>query len=91
MSDRWLDVESSVTLEGKPFVLVAWGEQRGEMSPEEARYQAGCFLEVAEAAEQDAFFVCFCREKLGMDTGQILPLLLAFRAFREERRDGKRP
>ena len=91
MGERILEVESSVTREGKPFLIVSWGEQRGQVSPEEARHQAQVFLEAAEAAEQDAFLVSFMRETLGMTDIQIANLLRTFREFREERQDAKRP
>lgn len=91
MEDRILEVESSVTREGKPFLIVSWGEQRGQFSPEEGRHQAQIFLEASEAAEQDAFLVTLMREKLELNDLQIAQMLREFRKFREERLDAKRP
>lgn len=86
-----LSVESAVTLAGKPFVIVRCGDATGQLSPEECRYQAQVFLEAAEAAEQDAFLVSWVRETGGDDPESIAALIKNFRAFREERRDCKRP
>jgi hypothetical protein len=39
---------------GKPFVHLSWGEQSGELSPDEARMHGLYVLQCAEAAEHDA-------------------------------------
>lgn len=92
MSDEQtiLEASAAVTAAGKPFVRLIWGPMRGQFSPEEARRQAVVFLEVAEAAEQDAFLVTLLREKLQMEDRKISQCLKEFRIFREERAAGKR-
>jgi hypothetical protein len=86
-----IEVESSVTLVGKPFLVLSWGSERGQLSPEEARHHAAVVIEAAEAAEQDAFLVMVMREKLAMTDPEIATMLREFRAFREARLDLKRP
>ena len=39
----------------KPYVQLVWGAQVAQLSPDETRAHALRLLEVAEAAEQDAF------------------------------------
>lgn len=50
-----LNVESGVSaFDGSPFVIVTWGHQSGQWTPEEARAHAVHVLEAAYAAEHNA-------------------------------------
>lgn len=59
---------------GEAFVQLSWGDEGGQMSPDELRQHALACLSVAEAAEQDALAV-----KMFADTpqqaGQVLQLM----------------
>lgn len=53
---------SGVNPEGKPFCHLSWGEQHGQLSPEELRAHALRALEIAEAAEMDAIVLEFLKD-----------------------------
>lgn len=51
-----IGVQSIVSMRTRePLVLITWGDQSGQLSPDEARQHALRILECAEAAESDAF------------------------------------
>lgn len=56
-----------------------------QMPPEKARELAMNLLQCAEAAEQDAFFISFLREKVGAEDHQVAGLLVQFREWREQK------
>lgn len=63
MSTDEIHVESGVSLfDGKPFVVLRWGKESGQLSPEEARTHAMWILACANAAESDAVVVAMLRE-----------------------------
>jgi hypothetical protein len=64
-------------------VLIKAADFMTQMPPEKARELALNLLASAEAAEQDAFFISFMREKLGANDQQIAVMLLQFREWRE--------
>lgn len=85
-SDGVIHVESLVSSSTREGVVVfKWGDRRGQLTPDEARAHALVILEVAEAAEADAFMVNFLREKCGAKETEALGTLIAFRAFRKLR------
>lgn len=58
-----IHVESGVSLfNGNPFVVMRWGKESGQLSPEEARTHALWILACANAAESDAVVVTMLRE-----------------------------
>ncbi len=67
-----------------------WGENKAQLSVEEARRYAFSVIECAEAAETDAFIVKFFMEELKMEQGKALQALVTFRSFREQRNAEKR-
>ena len=46
--------ESGVSLKGKPFTHILWGDQRGQLSPAQMRALGIACFRAAEDAEQDA-------------------------------------
>jgi hypothetical protein len=70
---------------GQPIVEIAWGENRGQLTAEEARAHAMRVLECADAAESDLFIFTWVTDSLGMPAPQAATLLADFRAFRERR------
>lgn len=83
-----IKTKSAVNPEGKPFVIVAWGDESGQLDPDEARRFGLSMIETAEAAESDAMFFWFCREKLGMSLEKTAHALKQWRyaRLREEER-----
>lgn len=54
MSADVIHTESGVSaFTGKPFVVVRWGKERGQLTPAEARELGLSILAAAEAAESD--------------------------------------
>lgn len=78
---------SAVT--GKPFVHLAWGGERGQLSCAEARLHGLAVVETAEGAEMDAIVIGWLTAKVGMSITEALPMLGDLRALREEIRAGK--
>jgi hypothetical protein len=74
---------------GEGVVELTWGEMRAQLSVQQAREHALGVLEVAEAAEADAFMVEFFEKDLGMPREKALAVLVAFRGYREKRRKEK--
>src|SRR5260370_26028588 len=67
---------------GAPRVILSWGQDKGVLSPAEARDHALTVLQTADAAESDSFLTGFARERLQFDTGTVQQFLDDFRAFR---------
>jgi hypothetical protein len=85
-----LQHQTGVNKEGKPFVQLLLSKEGQpdqfitQMSPADCREHALAMLEAAEAAEQDAFFVWFLREKLESTLEQAGQILMDFRVWREK-------
>lgn len=76
--------QCGVNAAGEPFVQLLLDDQVvTQFSPAEAREFGVKFMEVAEAAEQDAFLVHFARTALGADDNVASSILIAYRKFRE--------
>jgi len=74
---------------GAPLVELSWGDQAAQFTPDEARAHALRVLEVAEAADQDAFLMDFLLHKVGVvEIEKRAMVLNDFRAWREAR-EGK--
>jgi hypothetical protein len=70
---------------GEGIVQLTWGNEKGQLSPEEARAHALKILECAESAETDAFVVEFFEKILKSTRDQAIQILMEFRNFREAR------
>ena len=78
--------QSGVNAKGEPFVqLLFEGRILGQFTTEEIRQHALTLLEVAEAAEQDAFIWAWTLEHIGGGPQQAMGLLVDFRKFRDSR------
>lgn len=78
--------QSGVNKNGEPFVqLMKDTECIGQFTPEECRSHARGITEAAEAAEQDAFFVQYFKQKMELEDHVVFGFLLDFRRWREER------
>jgi hypothetical protein len=81
---KTIHVESMVaSRDGMPFVVLKWGDERGQLTPDEAREHAHLILEAADAAESDAFIFKFVTEKIQIPE-QAAQILLEFRKFRDQ-------
>lgn len=88
----YIEIEAGVSaFTGDPFCTVraadgAGGKVRasGQLSPSEVRTMALHWLEVAEAAEQDAATLAVCRD-LGLPDEAAGHIVLALRARRDPR------
>lgn len=81
-----IEIESMVGRSARePYVILTWGEERGRLTPTEARHHARRILEAAEAADQDAFMVHFLVDKVGLEFGGALTTLYEFRQWRSKR------
>jgi hypothetical protein len=73
----------------EPFVEIVWGEQRAQLSLEEARNHALYILECADAAESDLFvFQWLTRDVVGTEAdkqAEFQRVMREFQAFREAR------
>ena len=78
-----IHVESLVSAQtGKPIVNIEWGPMAGKLTPAEARAHAQTIMEVAFAAELDAFVVAFFHEKMSLPLEQAVLVLRDFREWR---------
>jgi hypothetical protein len=68
--------------DGKPYVVLKWGQESGQLTPEQARQHALSILEAAEAAEGDAFITEWVTDRIGADGERAVMLLREFRAYR---------
>lgn len=71
----------------KPFVELRHRDFLVQWSPADARHHAMAVLEVAEAAEQDAFFVTFIVEQLKSSDQVAEAMLQDFRGYRAAQRE----
>ena len=86
MTDRVLWHQSGVNKHGEPFVQLLMDDAViCQLSPEEARDHAKNILEATEASEQDAFMLSFMQQKVGLDVGKAMQVIVDFRKWREER------
>jgi len=74
---------------GEPIIVIRWGLQIAQLPVSEARSHAMAILECADAAESDAFLVQFLKEKVKLPDDQYAPILIEFRAYREQCRNDK--
>ncbi len=85
MSNGMIFIESGVSaFTSEPFITLAWGDERGQLTVAEARAHAFALLEACEAATSDAFLFHFARERVGMEVERAAVLLADFRAYRGE-------
>jgi hypothetical protein len=70
---------------GEPQVMLTWGQQAGQLSPEEARQHAQIVMDAAAAAEADSFLFSFLVNRVQTDPPRAGQLLLEFRAWRQRR------
>jgi hypothetical protein len=70
---------------GEPLVMLTWGEQACQVTPEEARQHAMMVLEAAASAETDSFLFSFLVNRIETDRDWAGQLLLEFRAWRQRR------
>src|SRR5688572_21904936 len=79
-----IEIESYVShQDAKGYVKLAWGNESGKLTPEEARLHAFKVMEAAEAADTDAFMMEWLVSNLGIDFMKGLLVLREFRKFRE--------
>lgn len=76
-----LHLEAGVTTAGEPFVHMAWGPKRQQMTPEEARDTGNQFAMIASVAEYEAGFVKWCITKMGVTIAQASVMLIEIREF----------
>lgn len=76
---------SGVNREGMPFCHLRWGEESGQMTPDEVRGLAMGLFACAEAAESDAIAFLWAKEAEFTEL-EIVKMLLHFRRFRGEAR-----
>ncbi len=79
-------VETAVGRDLEPVVKIRVGEVFTTVTVESAREIAGYLMEIAEAAEQEAFLMDFATKSLEVGRDEAGVLLWAFRSFREQRR-----
>ena len=71
---------------GDGFVTLKWGIESGQLTPDEARLHALLILGAAEAAEHDAVFYRWLKERIGMPDEAAAVALVELRDMRELRR-----
>jgi hypothetical protein len=64
------------------YVTIAWGDESGQLTINEARAHGFAALEAAEAAEMDAGFLAFAMSRLDFDVAQAATFLKDLRDFR---------
>lgn len=79
-----LFVHSGVTNNLRPFVHLAWGGERGQLTPDELRTYAFSLLAAAEAAESDSMVLRFVTEKAAIPLDLLGGMLTELRRYREE-------
>lgn len=88
-----LYMEAGVNTAYEGFVHLAWRKERMQFTPADARQHALALLEIATAAEYEAAFMRWCRDKLDTDMEQAALLLMELRDYftlAEERPSGGR-
>lgn len=82
-----LHMESGVSaFDGSPFVVLAWGEQRGQLTPPEAIEHAVAMIEVATAARHDSVVVAALR-RIGFSMDEAAAFLAGLRTMRQAEGD----
>jgi hypothetical protein len=90
-NDGMIWVSSLVSRTTREGVLeFTWGENRAQLSCQEAREHALGILECAEAAESDSFLVHFLMQELGLEFEKAVQIMASFRTYREQRLKEKR-
>ena len=70
------------------FVSLTLGDHKPiQLSSAEARRVAGLLLDMAGAADGDAFLVAFMRDTVGITEYQAAQIMVEFRAWRKEREE----
>lgn len=80
-----MEVVGIVGTDGEPKVTMAWGDQRGQLSPDETRQHAMLMLEAAENAVHDAAIFQFFTKECGQDDSTAAHALTAVRLFRRDK------
>lgn len=70
---------------GQPFVHLRWGENVGQLTPDEARQHALLILEAAQNAVADAAITGWAKDELELDPERAAQLLDAHRRYRADR------
>lgn len=79
MSDQ-IEFHSGVSaFDGTPFVMVQWGKQTGQLTPDEADAHAVAVIQAAQAARHDAAIMQELQESIGVDFQTAGRFLLALR------------
>lgn len=73
---------SGITTDLKPFVHLAWGEERGQTTPDELRAHARDLMAAAEAAESDSMVLRFLRDRVALDVEHLSLVLVDMRRYR---------
>ena len=68
----------------KPFVHFAWGEMRGELTPEASRQHALSILECAEAADCDGYIAAWAHYDMHMPPQTAAMMLTRFHTYRSK-------
>lgn len=76
-----LHLEAGVTTAGEPFIHLALGPKRVQMTPEEARYTAQQLSTIAAVAEYEAGFVKWCQKRMDLSMDQAAVMLVEVREF----------
>lgn len=77
-----MHLEAGVSLEGKPFIHMAWGQHlRQQMTPEEARETAAQLGTIASVAEYEAGFIRWCQKRMDLTLDQAAVMLIEIREF----------
>lgn len=79
-------IESGVSAERRDgFVVLRWGSESGQLTPEEARQHALAILGAADAAEHDAAAFNYALAAEGWDLRKAAAFIAALREFRQPR------
>jgi hypothetical protein len=82
-------IDSMVSLfNGKPYVILRWGDQRGQLDPGVAREHALAVLEASASAEHDALVVAELIEGVGLSQEKAAMMLQRLRTRREAQEAG---
>ena len=76
-----LITESAITKDGKPFIVIRWGQENGQVDTATARAMGVHFLAAADAAESDAALVKVLRER-GEPDNVVVGMLSDMRVVR---------
>lgn len=85
--EPFMQFTSGCNPEGKPFVHVAWGDQKQQLSPDQSRDLGRILFEVAEAAEMDATLFGWVAERFPtLELSQRAQFIADLRRHREAAR-----